>query len=149
VNQGTRRILVVEDDATLGQVIRFKLSKAGFEVALARHGQEALERLAERPFDLVVTDEIMPIMTGRQLCEHMQQCPQYAGIPIVMLTVKALELDALELRKSLGVIEVHPKPFSPTVLLRTIQRVLARDLEGSRKVPGTGDIRKLQDAATR
>ena len=66
----------------------------------------------------------MPYVTGRQLCERMQKEPSLSDIPIVMLTVKALELDPVELRRTLGVIELHPKPFSPTVLLRSIQRVL-------------------------
>ena len=119
-----QHILVVEDDATLSQVIRFKLAKAGFEVDLADNGQEALTMLAERAYDLVVTDEMMPYVTGRQLCERMQNEPSLSAIPVVMLTVKALELDPVELRRTLGVIELHPKPFSPTVLLRSIQRVL-------------------------
>lgn len=127
VVSSSRRILVVEDDATLGQVIRFKLSRAGFDVIVAHNGSEALDLLGASKFDLVVTDEIMPVMTGRQLCEQMQQNATLRRIPIVMLTVKALELDAAELQSSLGVIEVHPKPFSPTLLLRTIERVLSRE----------------------
>ena len=123
----SRRILVVEDDATLGQVIRFKLTRAGFDVTVAANGSEALDLLGAGMFDLVVTDEIMPVMTGRQLCEQMQQNATLRRLPVVMLTVKALELDAAELHTSLGVIEVHPKPFSPTLLLRTIQRVLSRE----------------------
>jgi len=120
-----KHILVVEDDATLGQVIRFKLAKGGYAVQLAPHGQAAFIMLGETDYDLIVTDEVMPLVTGRQLCERMQKHPVYSRIPVVMLTVKALELDPVELREHLGVVELHPKPFSPTLLLRTIQRVLA------------------------
>lgn len=128
-----QHILVVEDDPTLRQVIRFKLAKAGFQVDSADNGQEALTMLAERAYDLVVTDEMMPYVTGRQLCERMQKDPALCAIPVVMLTVKALELDPVELRRNLGVIELHAKPFSPTVLLRSIERVLESHGPASRR----------------
>ena len=118
------RILVVEDDPTLNQVIRFKLAKAGFCVDSATNGAEALERLTDGGFHLIVTDEMMPVMTGQQLCGALQQRPDWGRIPVIMLTVKALELDTLALQ-ALGVVEILPKPFSPTLLLRSIDRVLA------------------------
>src|SRR5438034_5240152 len=108
-----KQVLVVEDNIALGAVVRFNLEQAGFQVALARNGREGWGLIQKRDFDLVVTDYQMPEMSGAELCEQMRQHPQYAQIPVLLLTAKGLELDLPQLREELGIFDVFLKPFSP------------------------------------
>lgn len=113
----TRRILVVEDNPAMANVIRFNLQNAGMETETAGNGREAWLRLQEQDFDLVITDYQMPEMDGRQLCLAIRQCPRHRDIPIILLTAKELELDAMSILEELKVTRVCQKPFSPSELI--------------------------------
>jgi CheY-like chemotaxis protein len=71
----------------------------------------------------VVSDEQMPRMTGRELCEQMRSNESYRATPVVLLTAKCLELDRNRLRGELGVAEILSKPFSPRQLVETLRRL--------------------------
>lgn len=81
-----RKILVVEDDASLRTVIRLVLEQADYEVEEAANGRVALERLADGVPDLVLVDAKMPQVTGVELIQKMRSEPAHAAIPVVMLT---------------------------------------------------------------
>jgi CheY-like chemotaxis protein len=125
MSNALKRVLVVEDNIALREVVRFNLVQAGFEVAVARNGLEAWQAIDQCSFDMVVTDQQMPIMTGYELCQRMRQDPRHVSTPILMLTAKGFELDARRLREELGVHDVIVKPFSPRALVRTIENFIA------------------------
>jgi len=120
-----KRILVAEDNPALAHVVRFHLERAGFCVTVACNGREAWDFLQTGSFDLLVTDQQMPEMSGCDLCEAMRQDRRFSGLPIVMLTAKGLEIELQWLREELGVQQVLPKPFSVTQLTETIGDLLS------------------------
>lgn len=121
----TKKVLVAEDNAALAGVIRFNLSRAGFEAVTARNGREALDAACRETFDLVLTDEQMPEMCGTVLCYELRKRKEYRATPIIMLTAKGLELDIEELRIQLGVSATLPKPFSPAELVSLVEECLS------------------------
>ncbi|MGL4514589.1 MAG: response regulator [Lacipirellulaceae bacterium] len=120
-----KHLLVAEDNAALARVISFTLARHGFNVTGARDGQEAWELAQKRRFDLVVTDQQMPRMTGLELCSRLNSLYGFAGTPIVLLTAKGLELEIDRVRSEHGVTELLLKPFSPAHLAETADRLLA------------------------
>ncbi len=119
------KILVVEDNVALSGVVSFNLVRAGFEVKSVPNGHDALEALHEETFDLVLSDQQMPMMTGVQLCEHIRQLPGHERTPIILLTAKCMELSVSQLQRRLGISAALPKPFSPSELITCIEESLA------------------------
>jgi two-component system, chemotaxis family, chemotaxis protein CheY len=117
-------ILVVEDNKALSGVVTFNLVRAGFQVTAVGNGKEALEALQHNAFDLMLTDQQMPNMTGIQLCEHARQIPGYQNLPIILLTAKCMEMNFSELRERIGLSAALPKPFSPSELINCIEECL-------------------------
>ena len=125
VADNLKRVLAAEDNAALLGVVRFNLEKAGFEVQTARNGRLAWEALEQSPFDLVVTDQQMPELTGEELCRRMRSDARFVDVPVIMLTAKCLELNRAMLRDELRIFEVLSKPFSPRELVQTVHACLA------------------------
>ena len=119
-----KKILVAEDHAALATVVKFNLEHAGFDVTIARNGREAWEKLQHEHFDLLVTDQQMPEMSGCQLCQKMRDDGRFTEIPIIMLTAKGLELEFSELHEQFGVKQMLAKPFSPRELVFTVRNCL-------------------------
>jgi CheY-like chemotaxis protein len=119
------KILVVEDNAALSGVVCFNLVRAGFEVTSASNGRFALETARQARFDLVLSDQQMPLMTGIQLCEHLRQLPAYRDTPFILLTAKCMEIDLARLQQKPGISTALPKPFSPSELITCIEDCLA------------------------
>ncbi len=118
-------ILVVEDEAALQKLLAYNLEAAGFEVAQAFDGEEALTLLAERTPDLVVVDWMVPQLSGIELLRRIRRRPEHAHIPVVMLTARAEESDRLR-GLELGADDYITKPFSPAELIARIRAVLRR-----------------------
>lgn len=119
------KILVCEDNSALSGVVSFNLMRAGFEVTAVTNGQLALEALNKDSYDLVLSDQQMPLMTGIQLCEHVRQLPAYKETPFILLTAKCMEIDKTKLQRTLGLTKALPKPFSPSELVACIKEALA------------------------
>jgi two-component system chemotaxis response regulator CheY len=119
------RILVCEDNVALSGVITFNLVRAGFQVTSVANGRLALDALEKNTFDLVLSDQQMPMMTGIQLCENLRQLPAHARTPFILLTAKCMEIDFSKLQQTLGVSAALPKPFSPSELIACIEEALA------------------------
>lgn len=109
-------ILVVEDELDVATMIGTVLEDEGYEVILARQGREALDILAARRPDLVVSDLMMPVMDGYALCAAMQVNPEWRSIPLVLVSAGAPPPDS-------GYTRFLPKPFAIDALLH-----LAADL---------------------
>ena len=114
-----RTILIVDDESSMRFLTRMILEGAGYEVIEAPHGAAALERAKESRPDLVVTDLMMPVMTGRELVERLRADPETAAIPIVVISANSSSV-ATAADAVLG------KPFEPDALLSA-----ARSLVGS------------------
>jgi DNA-binding response OmpR family regulator len=119
------RILVVEDDSNIEQLVSFKLKNSGFEVHTANNGVKALEYLKDHTVDLIITDMMMPIMDGRELVLQLKKDPQLQSIPTIMLTSRSLEKEIVD-AFSIGVDDYVKKPFSPQELVARIKTVLMR-----------------------
>lgn len=119
-----RRALVVDDNLALARVTQFALDRAGFETQTARNGRLALEVAQQSPFDVVVTDQQMPEMTGIELCRQLRQLPDYVDCPIILLTAKGLELELPRLREELGISGVFSKPFSPAAIVKAVEELM-------------------------
>ena len=118
-----QRILVVDDDPTVSDVVRRYLERAGYDVALAADGPAALGAYAREEPDLVVLDLMLPGMDGLEVCRRLRNAS--TEVPIVMLTALGEESDRV-LGLQLGADDYVTKPFSPRELVLRVQSVLRR-----------------------
>ena len=116
------RILVVDDEPTVGEVILSGLRRSNMEVVLALSAGEALEILTNEEIDLLVTDLIMPDMTGIELVGKLRQNARYRDLPVLMISGRADRKDIIAANE-LGVLGFVAKPFKPDELHRRIRSV--------------------------
>lgn len=119
----SKRFLVVDDSASIRQLVSFALGDAGFEVEEAINGEEAVSRLAGPRFDLIITDLNMPHMDGIELIKKIRGTAEYRFIPIIMLTTEAQE-DKKRQGKEAGASGWIVKPFSPEQILNVVRKFL-------------------------
>ncbi len=116
------RILLVDDDPHLREMLGYALRREGYRVSEAGDGAEALRSFADQPVDLVVLDIMMPELDGLQVCRELRRSSR---VPIVFLSSKAEELDRV-LGLELGGDDYVTKPFSPRELISRVRAVLRR-----------------------
>ena len=119
------RVLVVDDEPDLLELVRYNLTKAGYDVTCVLSGEEALARVRAHTPDLIVLDVLLPGLDGLEVCKALRRNPTTAGIPIVMLTARSEDADVVA-GLELGADDYLTKPFSPRVLLARIKAVLRR-----------------------
>lgn len=119
------RILVVDDENYIAELIRFNLAKEGWDVETSFDGRNALERVIEIKPDLVVLDIMLPELDGLEVCRYLKAHQETAGIPIIMLSAKSEELDRI-LGLEIGADDYMIKPFSPRELIARIKARLRR-----------------------
>lgn len=117
------RILVVDDSASMRQMVAFALTSAGFTVDEAEDGQVALGRAQGKRFNAVVTDVNMPNMDGISLIRALRGIPDYKFTPMLMLTTESGPEKKAE-GKAAGATGWLVKPFNPEQLIATVQKVL-------------------------
>lgn len=117
-----RHILIVDDDPSIRDVLKFTLDKAGYDVTEATNGAEALVRFKEKSPDLMVLDILMPEMDGTDVCKEIRK---HSNIPIIFLTSLDEEADRI-IGLELGGDDYITKPFSPRELLARVKAVLRR-----------------------
>lgn len=115
------RILVAEDEADMQKILRLYLEKAGYEVASAFDGEDAFAQLCAKPFDLLITDWMMPKMDGFTLCKEVRAYD--LPVKIIILTAKGETQNEFE-GLSCGADDYIRKPFDPKILLLRIQKIL-------------------------
>ncbi|MBN3564067.1 MULTISPECIES: response regulator [Aliamphritea] len=116
-------ILVVDDSASLRNMVTFTLKQEGYQVVEAGNGQEALTKAKGGRFDLVLTDVNMPVMDGITLCSELRKLPTFKFTPVLMLTTES-SADMKQQGKSAGATGWLVKPFNPEKLISTIKRVV-------------------------
>lgn len=119
------RILIVEDDPSLVELLRYNLETEGFDVSVARDGDGGLEAIDSQEPDLVVLDWMLPNMSGIEICRQMRQRTATRSTPVIMLTAKGEESDRIRGLET-GADDYIVKPFSPAELTARIKAVLRR-----------------------
>lgn len=119
------KILVVEDDRSLADVLDYNLKQAGFEVFCARDGQDGLNQASLRLPDLVILDVMLPVIDGIEVCRRLRASEDTSKCLILMLTAKGEETDQL-IGFSMGADDYVVKPFSVKVLLERIKALKRR-----------------------
>jgi two-component system phosphate regulon response regulator PhoB len=119
------KILVVDDEPEAVELVEFNLKQAGFDVAVAADGAEALKKARALMPNLIVLDLMLPEVDGLEVCKMLRRDSATAKVPIIMLTAKAAEIDRI-LGLELGADDYITKPFSPRELVLRIKRILQR-----------------------
>src|SRR6185312_7410046 len=120
-----KKILVVDDDADLVELIRFNLKQAGYSIGTASDGVDAIKKARSLQPDLIVLDIMMPELDGFAVCEILRRDPVTASIPIMMLTALSSELGRMAGLGS-GANDFVTKPFSPRILVQRIEELLQK-----------------------
>lgn len=118
-----KSILVVEDEPNIVLSLQFLMKKAGFEVRVARDGEEALAAVEERAPDLMLLDVMIPKRDGYDVCQTVRANPAWQSIHIIMLTAKGREVDR-EKGMALGANDYVTKPFSTRDLTEKVKLLL-------------------------
>jgi len=130
-------VLLVEDDDTLRETLVYLLRREGHEVSAVADGQAALDAFAERPFDMILLDLMIPIVDGVEVCRQVRQT---STVPIIMVTAKNTEADIV-LGLELGADDYITKPFSTPELLARIRSAIRRgQTSGSSGKPKNDDV---------
>jgi two-component system, OmpR family, alkaline phosphatase synthesis response regulator PhoP len=119
------KILIVEDDEDIVELIRYNLVKDGFRPKSVTTGEDAIQYLGEESYDLVLLDLMLPGIDGLDVCRHIRETEKLRSIPIIMLTAKGEESDIVT-GLELGADDYIVKPFSPKVVIARIRSVLRR-----------------------
>ena len=120
-----RKILVVDDEPDAVDLVQFNLKNAGYDVVSAADGAEALAMARKFSPDLVLLDVMLPEIDGLDVCKMLRRDPATAGVPIILLTAKAGEIDRV-LGLEPGADDYVTKPFSPRELVLRVKNLLQR-----------------------
>jgi len=134
------RLMIVEDDEPLIELLRYNFEAAGYAVETVMHGDEAEARLRESVPDLLILDWMLPGLSGIELCRRLRQKPATQGLPLIMLTARSEEADRLRGFET-GADDYVVKPFSVTELLARANSLLRRaEPQLMAEVISVGDI---------
>src|SRR5438094_10642780 len=127
------RILIVEDDPDIAELVARYLEKAAFETDRAASGRDALQMIAVNPPALVVLDLMLPHVDGLEICLRLRSDQKTAAIPLIMLTARAEESERI-VGLELGADDYLAKPFSPNELVARVRALLRRAKRGDAPV---------------
>jgi DNA-binding response OmpR family regulator len=120
----TKRVLLCDDEIHILRAAEIKISRAGYDVRIARDGQEAWEAILRDCPDALVTDVQMPRCDGIELVTRIRAHAATRHLPVIMLTAKGFEVDRPEMIRRLGVVEILAKPFSPRELAALVRHMI-------------------------
>lgn len=121
----TEKILVVEDEENIQELIRYNLAKEGYRVSCVLNGEKGLEAARTENPDLVLLDLMLPGLDGLDVCKELKRDPATQDIAVIMVTAKGDETDIV-MGLELGADDYVTKPFSPKILLSRVKAVLRR-----------------------
>ncbi len=140
----SKKILVIDDEKNIRDLIKFNLESEGYNIVMAADGKEGLDKV-DSSTDLIVLDLMLPEMDGLTFCKKIRNHNEYSSIPIIMLTAKGEEVDKI-LGLEMGADDYMTKPFSPRELTARIKAILRRmevstgDNDSKVKIVKQGDI---------
>lgn len=120
--QALGRVMVVDDDEVIRQLIAVNLTLEGFDVVTAVDGQDCLDKVAETRPDVITLDVMMPRLDGWVTATQLRRNPETAGIKVVLITARAQE-DDLDRGRAVGVDAYLTKPFDPTEMIRVVREL--------------------------
>lgn len=126
-----RKVLVVDDEKLIVKGIRFSLEQDGMEVDCAYDGEEALEKVKQNQYDIILLDVMLPKLTGFEVC---QQIREFSDVPVVMLTAKGEDMDKI-LGLEYGADDYITKPFNILEVKARIKAIMRRSGAGKRRKP--------------
>ena len=118
-----KKILVVEDEIQLAEMLKLRLEAHNYQVVIAQDGQEGLDKARQEIPDLIILDLMLPKIDGYKVCGLLKKDARYTKIPIVIFTAKIQE-EAVKLGRELGANAYLTKPFEPDVLLAKIKELI-------------------------
>jgi DNA-binding response OmpR family regulator len=118
-----KHLLVVDDDPTITRLIQFNLEREGYAVDVASNGAEALDRLRQKSYALVISDVTMPELDGFQLVQQIRKNPRTVNLPVLLLTAKT-EIEDVTRGYETGTDLYLTKPCKPEQLLAHVRRAL-------------------------
>ena len=118
------KILVVDDEINITQILEFSIGAEGYEVISAQNGEEAIDKARREQPDLIILDIMMPIIDGYEACRILKANPLTKNIPVVLLTAKGRDIDK-RLGYEVGATDYIIKPFSPNKLVDRIHELLS------------------------
>src|SRR5260221_1482555 len=136
-----KRILIIEDDRDIVELVRYNLANEGFQVSAAFDGSSGLNTLKKTPPDLLLLDLMLPKLSGLDICREVRRDDSLNRLPILMLTARGEEADRV-VGLEMGVDEYVTKPFSPRELLARVKALLRR-AEPPSDAPRTIEVGKL------
>jgi DNA-binding response OmpR family regulator len=119
-------VLVADDEPNIVLSLKFLMNQAGFDVRVARNGEEALAEIEQRVPDLILLDVMMPKKDGYEVCQTIREHPDWKGMKIVMLTAKGREVER-EKGMALGADDYITKPFSTREVVERVRQLLGGD----------------------
>jgi DNA-binding response OmpR family regulator len=119
----SRRILIADDEPNIVAAVEFLLQRRGYEVQVARTGEQALQLVEASPPDLVLLDVMMPVKSGYEVCRRLRERPEWRNIRIVMLSAKGRDAEVTK-GLALGADAYVTKPFSTRDLMTKINDLL-------------------------
>lgn len=120
----TQKILIADDEPSIVFALEFLLEQSGYQVAVARNGDEALEQMEIFKPDLILLEVMMPGRNGHEVCQKIRENNQWNGVKVVFLSAKGRDLD-ISKGLALGADAYITKPFSTKYLLAQVQDLLA------------------------
>jgi two-component system, OmpR family, phosphate regulon response regulator PhoB len=133
------RVLIVEDETALVELLRYNLEQSGFRVSVAYDGEEALASVHEDVPDLILLDWMLPLMSGIEVCRQLRRQTATANLPIIMLTARGEEGDRVR-GLDAGADDYLTKPFSFEELLARLRALLRRGASARPAVLRVGDL---------
>ena len=139
-----KKIIVVEDDRDISELITYNLEREGYDVACLYDGSQAVDFVHQRKPELIILDLMLPEVDGIEICLTLKSDPITKHIPIVMLTAKSEEADVV-VGLQMGADDYIPKPFSPKVLVARIKAITRRMADLQQSSATAENIRNFGD----
>lgn len=120
-----KKILVIEDEKDIQELLQLYLKRDGYDVHIGKDGETGLRKASQERYDLVLLDLMLPQVDGLEICRNLRSSPQTSDIPIIMLTAKAEESDRI-VGLEMGADDYIIKPFSPREVLARVKAIFRR-----------------------
>ena len=127
-----KKVLVVDDEPDIGELLKYNLEQEGFEVLVLQQGERVLPTLEKEPIELVILDLMLPGISGMELCKQLKRSQKFENLPIIILSAKSSETDKI-VGLEMGADDYMTKPFSPREAVARVKAVLRRSEDRERK----------------
>ena len=128
------RILIIEDEEDIRELVRYNLQRERYQIDEAESGEDGIKLLSQNRPDLILLDLMLPGKDGMEICRELKRSAEFSAIPVVMMTARGEESDVVS-GLELGADDYVVKPFSPKVLVARVKAVLRREISEKEAAP--------------